>query len=696
MMNVKRGSPYPLGATVHREGVNFALFSRHATAIQLELFSEPTSASATAVIALDPQAHRTGDIWHVFVEELHEGALYGFRVFGPYQPERGDRFNPHKLLLDPYAKSYAGMFHHDHEALYGFERANDHLSFNRLDSAPYVPKSVVVGPSRFDWQGDQPLRRSWSELVIYEMHVRGFTKHPSSGVSAPGTFAAIVEKIPYLRELGVTAVELLPVHFFNHRERTHVVSTDPDTCTNYWGYAPLGFFAPMSLYAAASLENPVAAIDEFKFMVRELHRAGIEVILDVVFNHTGENGEHGITCAYRGLDNAVYYRLDADARYRNDSGCGNTLNTCHPIVKQLILDSLRYWAVEMHVDGFRFDLATILGRDRHGNWVSEGLVSEISDDPYLQGCKFIAEPWDVGGLYLLGKFPSEWAEWNDRFRDDLRRFVRGDEGMVSTLSRRIRGSDDLLGAKAQRGASINFVTAHDGFTLRDLVSYEHKRNEKNGEENRDGATHNFSFNCGIEGETTERKFRAQRRKQAKNLLTLLLLSRGTPMLRAGDERWQTQHGNNNAYCQDNELSWIDWRTDDEGDELLRVTKNLIALRHRYRVFHRLQHEPSWHGVLPEFPDWNHHSHSLAFRLFGDTSVGNEPDFYGMLNAWHEALTFVLPTPKRGQAWHRVIDTSLDPPNDILEVDSAKPYPESVYRVSPNSVVVLVEAPLIPS
>ena len=695
-----------MGATVNDQGINFALFSRNATAVYLELF-EGDEPAPWRSLRLHPRRNRTGDVWHLFVHGAGHGQLYGWRVDGPYDPRgQGHRFNVNKLLMDPYAREVVGSYDMDRPEVYGYDPASpdDDLSFSGLDSAPHAARSVALAQGGFDW-GDSrrpntPLERS----VIYELHVHAFTAHASSGAAYPGTYRGLTEKIPYLKELGVTAVELLPVHAFNGGEFT---GTDPVTGAplhNYWGYNTLAFFAPERRYALD--QRPGGAVDEFKGMVRALHEAGIELILDVVFNHTIEGDAHGPTTGFRGLDNTVYYMLDGGRRYRNYSGVGNTVNCNIPVVKQLILDCLRYWVVEMQVDGFRFDLATILGRDGQGAWIDDlGLLYDIGGDPVLRGCKLIAEAWDAEGMYKVGGFPRGWAEWNGRFRDDLRRFVRGDPGMVPQLARRLGGSPDLFSGKESPVGSVNFVTAHDGFTLRDLVSYREKHNLRNGEQNRDGADQNFSCGWGKEGETDDPAIRRLRLRQAKNMLVALLLSRGTPMLLGGDERWHTKQGNNNTYCQDNLLSWFNWDPDDEAEEMTRFTRGLIQLRRGHPALRRprfvtpfssageqdLQPDITWHGVEPGAPDWSHCSRTLALQIHGASPGPGDDldrDFYAVFSAWSDPLSFRLPRPPSGGTWHRLVDTALGPPDDVVAECFSPEIPTEHYRVTPGSAVLL--------
>ena len=533
------GASSPLGATVQPDGVNFSVYSKNATLVELLLFDSADSLQASRVISLEPREHRTYHYWHVFVPEVTPGQVYGFWAAGPFDPGRGLRFEGDKLLLDPYARAVAIP-----------------KAYNRTgNAAASAMKSIVVDPVSYDWEGDRPLQRPFVDTVIYEMHVRGFTRHPNSGVSPEraGTYAGLVEKIPYLLDLGITAVELMPIFQFD--------ATDaPSGHVNYWGYSPISFFAPHRAYS--SRQGPLGPMDEFRDMVKALHRAGIEVILDVVFNHTAEGNHAGPTFCFRGLANDTYYLLDRDrSRYADYTGTGNTLNANQPIVRRMILDSLRYWVMHMHVDGFRFDLASVLVRDETGTPLpNPPIIWDIESDPVLAGTKVIAEAWDAAGLYQVGSFVGDsWHEWNGRFRDDLRRFLKGDRGTVSNLATRLLGSPDIYGHKEREPEqSVNFVTCHDGFTLNDLVSYNGKHNEDNGENNRDGMDDNLSWNCGAEGPVDDPMIEALRTRQVKNFLVLNMLAVGTPMLLMGDEVRRTQRGNNNAYCQDNEISWFDW------------------------------------------------------------------------------------------------------------------------------------------
>jgi isoamylase len=677
------GKSYPLGATLVEGGTNFSVFAKHSTAAQLLLFDGVSAPKPSRVIDLDPRANRTYHYWHVFVPGVTTGQLYAYRVAGPFYPERGLRFDPDKVLLDPYGKCVARPVGRSREA-----------ARRPGDNAASALKSVVVDASAYDWEGDRPLGRPFAKTIIYEMHVGGFTRHASSDVapSKRGTYAGLIEKIPYLQDLGIGAVELLPVFAFDDED-------GPPGLGNYWGYQPLSFFAPHGGYSSRS--DPLGALDEFRDMVKALHRAGIEVILDVVYNHTTEGGEGGPTICFRGLANETYYILAEDkSRYADYSGCGNTLNANEPIVRRLILDSLRYWASEMHVDGFRFDLASILSRDQRGRpMASPPVLWDIESDPVLANVKLIAEAWDAAGLYQVGSFVGDsWKEWNGRFRDDVRAFLKGDNGTARAMAFRLTGSPDIY-EQEQREAeqSINFVACHDGFTLNDLVPFNSKHNEANGEGNRDGADHNLSWNCGIEGPTAHPEVERLRTRQVKNFLTLTLLAIGTPMLLMGDEVRRSQGGNNNAFCQNNEISWFDWRLVEKHTDIHRFVTELIALRmNRDLPVERLDmtlnellhRQPlQWHGVRLKSPDWGHESHTLAatVRLLGYPLV-----LHIIINAYWEPLEFEIPVFSETQgSWRRCVDTYLDPPNDICRWADAPRLQGSTCLAQPRSVVLLV-------
>jgi glycogen operon protein len=675
------GRSSPLGATVGDGGANFSLYSRSATGVELLFFDREDDATPARAVRLDPATNRTYHYWHVFVPGVCPGQIYGYRVEGPSAPARGLRFDPAKVLLDPYGRGVVVPKN------YGREAAK-----REGDNAATAMKSVVVDLGAYDWEGDVPLCRPSSGTVIYEMHVRGFTRHPSSGVGekARGTYAGLIEKVPYLQQLGVTAVELLPVFQFDAQDC-------PPGKVNYWGYAPVSFFAPHQAYS--SRQGPLGPVDEFRDMVKALHRAGIEVILDVVFNHTAEGDHTGPTLCFRGVDNPTYYILEAGGpRYANYTGCGNTLNANHPIVRRMIVDSLRYWVEEMHVDGFRFDLASILARDASGHPLpSPPVLWDIESDPALAGTKLLAEAWDAAGLYQVGSFVGDaWKEWNGRFRDDVRDFFRAEPGSLRRVADRLVGSPEVYGHKEREAEqSVNFVTCHDGFTLNDLVSYNQKHNETNGEDNRDGANDNRSWNCGVEGPTEGPAVEKLRNRQVKNYLTVTLMSLGVPMILMGDEVRQTQRGNNNAYCQDNETSWFDWALVKKHADVHRFVRLLIARRLLRDVEHERQRvslttflreaNKAWHGVRLCRPDWGDCSHSVAL---GAELRKEGLLFHLILNAYWGPLAFELPRPGDGDLWRRWIDTALDSPHDIVPWQTAPTVTGNTYRVEPRSVVML--------
>jgi isoamylase len=680
---LEKSSSAPLGATCSTEGVNFSVFSKHATGVELLLFDRVDDARAARNVRLDPSIDRTYHYWHTFVPDVRPGQIYGYRVEGPFDPPSGMRFDPSKVLLDPYGRGVAVPENYGRDAA---RRAGD--------NAATAMKSVVLDVSTYDWEGDAPLQRPSSQTIVYELHVRGFTRHPSSGVcdKARGTFAGLIDKIPYLQGLGITAVELLPVFQFDPQD-------SPPGRVNYWGYAPVSFFAPH--HACSSRSDPLGPVDEFRDMVKALHRAGIEVILDVVFNHTAEGDHMGPTQSFRGLDNAVYYILEENrARYANYTGTGNTLNANHPIVRRMIVDSLRYWVETMHVDGFRFDLASILARDASGRSIpNPPVLWDIESDPVLAGTKLIAEAWDAAGLYQVGSFVGDsWKEWNGRFRDDVRSFFRGDEGVTGRFADRLIGSPSIYDHKQREPeASVNFVTCHDGFTVNDLVSYDRKYNEENGEDNRDGADDNRSWNCGVEGATEDLTVEKLRTRQIKNFFTVTLLSAGMPMMLMGDEVRRTQRGNNNAYCQDNETSWFDWRLVAEHADVHRFVTLLNGCRVSRDAEHEQQRVPlsqlirqthvTWHGVKLYEPDWSDASHSIAFT---STFPSRRMAFHAIFNAYWEPLDFELPpvVGAGGERWRRWIDTFLDAPHDIVDWKDAPAVDGSMYPAEPRSVVVL--------
>jgi isoamylase len=667
--DVRSGVPLPFGTFESGGGVNFALFSRHASRVRLELFDRSIDAAPARIIDLDPARNRTGDVWHVWVAGIRSGQLYAYRMDGPYQPEQGHRFNFHKLLLDPFATAISLLPDWNFGPARGYDpsAAERDLAFSKTDDAGAMPKCVFTH-EHFHWHDDLPPRHSWAKTVIYETHVRGFTIHPSAGVEHSGTYRGLMEKIPYLKELGVTAVELMPVYEFNDSEVPGINPQTGKPLRNYWGYDPVAFFAPKASYSSAGGMGQQKL--EFKEMVRALHHAGIEVILDVVFNHTAEGNELGPTLSFRGIDNAIFYMLASDRRYYQDyAGTGNTINANHPVVRDHILAALRYWVVEMHVDGFRFDLATILGRDGTGKLLANApLLERIAEDPILSGTKLIAEAWDAAGAYEVGSFSERgWAEWNGRYRDDVRRFWRGDEGMLGLFASRICGSADIY-AKTGKcpECSINFVTCHDGFTMNDLVSYRAKHNEANGENNHDGTDANFSENYGTEGETTDAGIEALRKGQIKNFLLTLFISRGVPMLLGGDEFRRTQGGNNNAYCQDNETSWHDWRCLESHREIFRFTRGMIALRSAHPVLSKEQFytDADIHWFAPQggLPDWA----DPKVKQFGCLIHEDERHaLFLMFNAGDAAIDFSLPPVPPEARWYLAVDTSREAPGDMF-------------------------------
>lgn len=676
----------PYGAILHDRGVQFVVFSRHATEMRLLLYDDIQQRDPAEIVYFDPRTDRWGDVWSVFVPGIGAGQLYHFQASGPDAPELGLRFDPNARLIDPFAKALAGTF------------------LPSPDGLIRPPKCVVID-DYFDWQGDRHLRNDLSETVIYELHVKGFTRHASSEVRHPGTYLGVIEKIPYLQSLGITAVELMPVHEFP----TNNFDGTEDPHANYWGYDPLAFFAPHRGYAVQPQAGSQVA--EFKEMVKALHRAGIEVILDVVFNHTCEGNERGPVLSLKGLENPVYYMLESDRRYyRNYSGCGNTINGNHPIVREMIFHCLRHWVHNYHIDGFRFDLASILSRDRNGNLVpNPPLVEAIGEDPLLADTKIIAEAWDAAGAYQVGSFGDQrWAEWNGHYRDDVRRYWRGDRGLRGRLATRLAGSADLYQAGGrQPSSSINFITSHDGFTLNDLVSYQQKHNQANGEDNRDGDNNNFSNNYGVEGPTPDPAVEQVRTRQIRNLLATLLLSQGVPMLVAGDEFRRTQRGNNNAYCQDNPISWIDWNLAREQHALVRFVSSLIRFRRQQPAFRRsdfltgeIRHnglpDVGWFNANGTPIDW--HAAEDAFSCLLASHAADLPaptrDILVLFNPESHPRDFGLPELCRSQNWSVLIDTHQPPPLDIYPesngpaVDATNPLVRAAH-----SLMVLVARPL---
>jgi glycogen operon protein len=663
----KAGSPLPLGSTITPQGINFALFSRNAESVSLVIAPYPERPDWIEY-PLKPSIHKTGDIWHILLTNAPLDLRYGYRISGPYDPSgKGHVFDHSRILLDPYAREITAL-----------DWASPRTC---LGKAP----CCLIDQHCYDWEDDRPLKIPLQDSIIYEMHVRGFTRHASSKVEYPGTFRGVTEKIGYLKRLGITAVELMPVTEFNENEPIFSNPESGERLKNFWGYSPLSFFAPKSAYSH-DLEAP---LNEFRDMVKALHRAGIEVILDIVYNHTAEGGADGPTTSFRGIDNTIYYLLDPWTRaYLNFSGCGNTCNCNHPIVRRLIMDALRWWVVDMHVDGFRFDLASILGRDAQGQVLANPPVVEmIAEDPVLADVKIIAEAWDAAGLYQVGNFSPHhrWAEWNGRFRDDVRAFMCGHPGMVPALATRIAGSSDLYQHFDRRPCnSINFITSHDGFTLADLVSYNEKHNLYNGENNRDGDNNNLSWNSGVEGTTTNPKILALRSRRLRTMAVILFLSQGVPMLVAGDEFGRSQQGNNNAWCQDNSISWIDWDLATKNHRQLRFFRKLIQLRKSHPIFRREDfflvsngaEEPIqileiiWQGLRPGEQDWTPECRTLAFMLNGATLVGQEDDdFFVMLNgSATDSALFSVPAPSRNRTWVRLIDTGRPAPHDFIDPD----------------------------
>ena len=647
--------PLPYGAVLRDGGVQFSVYSKSATAMRVLLYQRVTDREPNRIIEFNRDTDRWGDIWSLFAPGLKAGQLYHFQAEGPFAPSQGHRFSPHARLIDPYARALAGKF------------------LPSDDGIVRPPKCVVIDDT-FDWKGDRHLRRPLSETIIYELHVRGFTRSATSDVRNPGTYAGVIEKIPYLKSLGVTAVELMPIYEFPTEEASGAKSPR----TNYWGYDPMAFFAPHRGYMQGSKAGD--QVRQFKEMVRELHAAGIEVILDVVFNHTSEGNEQGPTFSFKGLENRVYYMLDEQGRYKNYSGCGNTVNGNHPIVREMIFHCLRHWVHNYHVDGFRFDLASILSRNRKGELVpNPPMVELIAEDPMLADTKVIAEAWDAAGAYQVGSFANQrWAEWNGHYRDHVRRYWRGDFGMTGPMATRLSGSSDLYQPSGRRPYhSINFVTSHDGYTLNDLVSYERKHNLDNGEDNRDGENQNFSANYGVEGPTRRRSIVSLRERQAKNMIASLLLSQGVPMILSGDEVLRTQRGNNNAYCQDNQMTWFDWRLVERNAEMLRFAQRLIAFRRRQPNVRRgafltgkasrpgLLPDVSWYGVDGKPIDWNSAFHSLT-SVFGTSGLDDPAarPVMLMLHSGDEEQEFIVPPIVAPLKWRLFVDTAAEPPGDV--------------------------------
>lgn len=681
----RRGHTLPFGATIVPSGVNFSVFSSAATSCTLVLFRKHENEPVVEIEI--PQEFRIGDVYSMIVFDLDtEDLEYGYRFDGPWNPEWGYRFDRSKVVCDPYARVVGGRDVWKEEP--DWNSAFQHRGRLAFDD--------------FDWEHDRPLETPIQDLVIYEAHVRGFTAHPTSGVSAPGTFAGIREKIPYLKELGINCIELLPIFEFDEWENSRRHPDTGEWLLNYWGYSTLAFFAPKAGYAATGKFG--MQVDELKTLIKELHSAGIEVMLDVVFNHTAEGDHRGPTISFRGIDNRTYYILTPDGYYYNFSGCGNTLNCNHPVVRNMVLDCLRYWASEYHVDGFRFDLASILGRDQNGAPLSNPpLLESLAYDPVLSKCKLIAEAWDAGGLYQVGSFPAygRWAEWNGKYRDSARKFLKGDAGHVGEIASRIQGSPDLYFYRGPT-ASINFITCHDGFTLRDLFSYNNKHNEANGENNNDGSNDNESWNCGWEGETTDAFVNALRRQLMKNAICLLMVSRGVPMLLMGDEVGRTQHGNNNAYCHDDEIGWMNWNEVSKNADLLRFTTEMIRLRRENpifrgnRFFEHRDHvgsglpDISFHGIQAEWPDFSPGSRCIAFRLDGPHAGESGRSVYVAMNMYWDGLPYELPSPGADKVWKMAVNTSMSSPDDIYQTaDAPVLADQSSIIVGPRSIIVLI-------
>ncbi len=658
-IKIESGSPWPLGVQIKSRQMNFAVFSKNASEVILCLF-KPGNDKPFKEFFLDAKHHKTGDIWHICITNLPKNIEYAYRCNGAYAPEKGMLFNQKAFLFDPYSLELSTTNQWGEN------------TFSKVHSKIHVPK-------HFDWEGCLPPKIHLKDLIIYEMHVRGFTNDSSSGVKHPGTFRGIIEKIPHLKRLGVNAIELMPVHEYDENENMN------KGLYNYWGYSPVSFFALMKRYASSK-----DVVTEFKELVKELHKNHIEVILDVVFNHTAEGSDSNYYLSFRGLDNNQYYLLNPDGNYTNFSGCGNTVNCNSVIVEEMILDSLRYYVSELHVDGFRFDLASILTRDENGHPLeTPPVVRRIAKDPVLSGIKLIAEAWDPGGLYQVGNFPhfGQWAEWNGLYRDTVRRFIKGTDGETANFAKVITGSEELYSFGRGPFHSINFVTAHDGFTLRDLVSYQGKHNESNLENNQDGCNYNNSWNCGAEGETNKADIQSLRKRQMKNFMVALICSVGTPMILMGDEYGHTRYGNNNAWSQDNELNYFLWDQLEENRDFFHFVANLIAFRKQHSVFRResflTTNDASWHGILPFSHDWSHFSRFVAFTLH--QPHGNE-HLYIAFNAYFKKMEITLPKISQKKTWHRIVDTNLDHPKDYNEDPLSCPINHH-YLMAPYSAFI---------
>lgn len=691
---VSTGKFYPLGATLEENGVNFALYSEDAQEVYLLLF-QTANTPPTDIIKLEAYDRY---IWHVFVHGLKAGQLYAYKIKGEFYPEQGLRFNEHKLLIDPYAKALTGKLINENNLLLAYNPDSPYkdLTLDTRDNTLIIPKCIVINDSDFDWGTDEHPNIPMNELLIYEVHLKGFTASPTSKVRYPGTYLGFIEKIPYLKDLGITAVEFLPIH--ESYSEDYLLKKN---LKNYWGYNTLCFFAPESSYSTKI--NPGCQVNEFKTLVRELHRAGIEVILDVVFNHSCEGNHLGPTACYRGIDNRTYYYLtgteDQPARYYLDyTGCGNSLNASNPAVLRLITDSLRYWVSVMHVDGFRFDLASTLGRESGNFLKTSPFFDTIAQDPLLNRVKLIAEPWDLKS-YEIGNFPADWAEWNGKFRDSIRKFMKSDVGLIGDAAERLFGSPDIYNRSGRSSfSSINFITCHDGFTLNDLVSYNQKHNEANGENNNDGSNDNNSWNCGTEGQTDDIQIKKLRKQLIKNFICSLLFSRGTPMMLGGDEFCRTQKGNNNAYCQDNELSWFDWSLLKENEDIYEFFKKAIRSSKAYRAFRRNKmgygnlNPPNlkWFDKNLNYPDWyNTHNRTLCVQLEEKTKERQDFLIFHIVNSDWEKAWVKLPVLSAKLKWHRLIDTSLPYPQDFLDPQKAIIVdPADYYIINPRTYVYL--------
>jgi glycogen operon protein len=684
---LRRGHPLPFGTAIVPNGVNFSVFSSSAVSCVLVLFRKH---ELEPMVEIEfPKEFKSGDVYSMIVFDLdYEDLEYGYRFDGPWNPDGGQRFDRTKILFDPYSKVLGGR----------------EVWRREPDGSEIYPYRSRLVFDDFDWEDDHALEIPFQDLVIYELHVRGFTAHPSSQTTAPGTFAGLREKIPYLKELGINCIELLPIFEFDEWENSRRHPESGEQLLNYWGYSTLAFFAPKAGYAATGRLG--MQVDEFKALVKELHRAGIEVILDVVFNHTAEGDHRGPTLCYRGIDNRTYYMLTPAGYYLNFSGCGNTLNCNHPVVRNLVLDCLRYWSTEYHIDGFRFDLASILDRDQNGAPLANPpLLESLAYDPVLSKCKLIAEAWDAGGLYQVGSFPAygRWAEWNGKFRDCVRKFVKGDPGLVWEMGSRIQGSPDLYQSRGP-SASVNFITCHDGFTLSDMVSYSQKHNESNGENNRDGSDDNASWNWGCEGESTDGQIQELRRRLMKNAFCLLLLSNGIPMILMGDEIGRTQRGNNNSYCHDSELTWMDWTLVQHNAELLRFVKKLLLFRKTHAalkaeaLFRHTDYlgvgmpDISFHGTMPFVPDTSSGSRCIAWMLCGEYANPPHEDIYVAVNSHWDSLPFQVPHASNGAPWKIVVNTSMPAPEDIYDACCGPPIQDSEHVIAGGrSVMVLTAA-----